>query len=284
MGATSNRAIKLGVERAAKKAEYSPLVETMTRLGYGVRGFIYITIGLLAFDVIYGKGGTPADPQGAIAAIGRQPAGVVLLWVVLVGLVSYSLWGLIRAVLDPLHKGHDLKGFLTRVGYLFSATGYALLAPYTYGLIKGSGSAASSGANPQQFMASIMAMPWGRWAAGLIGLAVLAVGLYQIYQGLNASFDKQFKIYAMTAREVKWAIQLGRFGTAARGVVFGLVGILISLAAYNFNPRQPIGIDAALKTLLALPYGILLLGIIAMGLISFGAYSMLSAVWFRLKR
>jgi hypothetical protein len=49
-------------------------MEALTRLGYGVRGLIYITMGLLALGGTLGKGGAPTDPQGAIAAIGTQPA------------------------------------------------------------------------------------------------------------------------------------------------------------------------------------------------------------------
>ena len=128
-----------------------------------------------------------------------------------------------------------------------------------------------------------MSKPWGPYAIGIVGLVVIAVGLYQIYQGINTSFDRQFKTYAMTAQELKWAIQIGRLGTAARGVVFVLVGGLISLAAYQSNPSQPVGIDPALKTLLHQPYGGLLLGLVAVGLMAFGVYSLMSAVWFRLR-
>jgi hypothetical protein len=42
--------------------------------------------------------------------------------------------------------------------------------------------------------------------------------------------------------------------------------------------------DTALATLMHQPYGFWLLGIIAGGLIAFGFYSMLGALWFRLKR
>ncbi len=276
--------IKNDVKRAGQKAASSHLMEGLTRVGYGVRGLIYITMGLLAFDVVLGKGGAPTDQQGAIAVIGNQPAGVFFLWVVLIGLVSYSLWGVIRAVLDPLHKGRDLKGLLTRGGYLFSAVSYALLILPTFGYINGKGSSAQSGAQTQQFMTSIMSKPWGPWAIGMIGLIVIAVGLYQIYQGFNSSFDKQFKTYAMTAKEVKWATQMGRFGTASRGFIIAVVGGLICLAAFQSNSSQTIGIDAALKTLLGQPYGIWLLGIVAVGLMAFGLYSLLSAAWFRLNK
>jgi Domain of Unknown Function (DUF1206) len=276
--------IKGEVKRAGHKAAFNPLMESLTRLGFGVRGFIYITIGMLALSVAFGKGGTLVDPQGAIAAIGKQPAGLFLLWVVLIGLISYALWGVIRAVFDPLGKGNDSKGVLARVGFLLSAASYAYLALYTYGLISGSGSSAQGGGGPQHSLATIMSAPWGRWLIGLIGLGILIDGLYQIILGLDAKFDKQYKTYAMTPEEVHAATQLGRIGTAARGIVFAMVGGLILVAAVQSNPNQPVGIGAALSTLLRQPYGIWLLGLIALGLIAFGLYSMLSAVWFRSRR
>jgi hypothetical protein len=283
MGITNSKAIKANVGGAAQKAGESPLMEIMTRLGYGVRGLIYIIVGLLAVQVALGKGGALASPQGAIAAIGKQPSGLILLWVVLVGIISYAIWGIVRAVLDPLEKGHDLKGLLTRVGFLVSALGYAVLAFYTYGYIAGK-SQSANGSQTQKYIGLIMAMPWGRWAIGILGLIVLAVGLYQIYLGFTAGFDRQFRTYTLTPEELKLVTDIGRFGTSARGVVFAVVGSLIVLAAYQSNPSQPIGMDAALATLLHQPYGIWLLGVVAVGLIAFGFYSMLSALWFRLKR
>jgi hypothetical protein len=284
MSATNSTiAIKAEVKKAGKKAEFSPLMEALTRIGYGTRGLIYIIMGLLAVQVAFGKGGALASPLGAIAKIGKQPGGMVLLWVVLLGLISYSLWGVVRAVFDPLHKGNDMKGLIARAGFLVSAFGYAILILSTYGYITGK-SPASSGSQSQKMITTIMAMPWGRWAIGIIGLAALATGLYQIYLGFKAGFDRQFETYALTPEQVKLATDVGRFGTAARGVVLTLVGGLIVLAAYRANPSQPIGMDAALATLLHQPYGIWLLGIVAVGLIAFGCYSMLSAFWFRLKR
>jgi hypothetical protein len=284
MNATNSTVIKAEVVGTAKKAAYSPVMEALARLGYGVRGLIYITMGLLAVQVALGKSGAPTDQKGAIAAIGTQPAGVILLWVVLIGLVSYSLWGVVRAVFDPLHKGHDLKGLLARFGFLVSAFGYAILVLPTYRFITGAGSTTQNGAQTQQSMASIMAMPWGRWAVGVLGIAVLAGGLYQIYLGFKAGFDRQFQTYTLTPKEVKLATNIGRFGTSARGVVLAIVGSLIIRAAYQANPSQPVGMDTALATLMHQPYGIWLLGIVAVGLIAFGFYSMLCALWFRLKR
>ena len=270
------------VNSTAHKVAFSPVLEALTRLGYGVRGVIYFVMGLLAFQVALGKGGALASPQGAIAAIGKQPAGLILLWVILLGILSYSVWGLVRAVWDPLDKGSDMKGLLTRVGFFFSALGYAFLAYITYGYIRGA-SQSGNGSQTKMF-ASVMAVPFGRWAIGLLGLIVVAVGLYNIYLGFKAGFEQQFQTFSLTQKETKLASDIGRFGTAARGVVFALVGVLIFLVAYHANPSQPVGMDAALATLMKQPYGIWLLGIVALGLIAFGFYSLLSALWFRFRR
>ena len=279
----STAGIKAEAKSAGKKAAFSPVMESLARFGYGVRGVIYITMGLLALNVALGKGGALASPQGAIASIGKQPAGMAFLWLILIGLIAYTLWGVVRAIFDPLHKGTDTKGLLERGGFLVSAFGYAIMVLPTYGYITGN-SQTASGSSTQKLLASIMAMPLGRWAIGILGLAILAAGIYQIYLGLSAGFDRQFQTYALTGKETKLATDIGRFGTASRGVVLGIMGFLTSLAAYQANPSQPMGMDTALATLMHQPYGIWLLGIVAVGLMAFGFYSMLSALWFRLKR
>lgn len=281
MSTVSNKVNKTAVKSAAKKVEYSPFVESLTRFGYGVRGFIYIIIGVLALKYVLGLGGQLASPQEAIAEIGKQSIGKILLGLVLLGLISYTLWGLIRAVLDPLHKGHDLNGVFARLGFLVSAFGYAVLIPPTYGYIMGN---SSSGSSSQGFISSIMSMPWGRWVIGIAGVAGVIGGIYQIYQGIKSHFDRQFQIYALTPDQAKLAVNVARFGTAARGVVFVVLGILIAVAAYNANPNQSIAMDAALSALLKLPFGVWILAIVALGLVAFGVYSLLSAIWFRLKR
>ena len=162
-----------GARREGKKVAHatmtSPLVETLLRLGYIVRGLIYGVIGVLAFQVVAGGQGTLADPQGAIVALGQTPFGTIILYAVLIGLIGYSLWGVIRAVFDPLHKGTDLKGIVERFGFLISAISYGFLAYTTYGLITGKSSAAQNGAQgaqTQQATTSVLAQSWGPLSRG----------------------------------------------------------------------------------------------------------------------
>ncbi len=269
-------------KKVAKDAAFSPWMERLMRLGYAVKGFLYVAIGFIAITGALGKSSTPADQIGAIVSLRKLPYASVFLWIILIGLVSYSLWGLVRAVFDPLHKGNDLKGLLARGGFLLSAVTYAALVLPTYHLIQGG---ASAGAQSNvKLVSSVMNMPMGRWIVGLVGLGAIAAGLYQMYSGVKMNFDQFYKPYALSPEQFRYAKQMGRFGTIARGVVFSIVGGFIVLAAYQANPGHAQGFNGAFKYLAHQPYGIYLLGIVALGMIAFGLYSIMMAAWLRLRR
>ncbi len=279
--------LKQAGNNAARGAITSPIMETLMRLGYVVRGLVYGMIGLLAFQVVAGVGGSLDDPQGAIVALGKTPLGAVVLYGILIGLVGYALWGFIRAIADPLHKGRDAKGIVERIGFAASGVSYLLLAVATYGLITGGASAAQNGAQTTQTQntaASILSNSWGPVVVGIAGIVVIVIGAIQIFQGINSTFDKQFDHYALTPYQRKWLDRLGRFGTAARGVVFALIGFFLFSAGLNHNANQAKGIDGVLTALLHQPAGPVLLGIVALGLISFGIYSGVSGILLRFKR
>ncbi len=273
-------------EKVAREATTSPVVEMLLRLGYVVRGMVYGVIGLLALQVVIGSGGALTDPQGAIAAMGRTPLGQVLIYIVLAGLVGYGLWGLIRALADPLHKGSNPKGIAERLGFAISGISYLMLGLTNFNLIAGRGATANGTqtAQAQQAVGTILSKPWGAWVVAALGLAIIGAGVLQIYQGTHPAFIQQYKPYALSGSQRKWIMRLGRFGVAARGLVFTLIGFFLLLAAYSNDPAHAQGIDGVLKTLLHQPYGPWLLALVAVGLIAFGIYSALSGLWLRLKR
>ena len=230
--------------QVAREAAASPLMETLMRLGYLVRGLVYGMIGLLAVQVALNRGGTLTDTQGAIVALGQTPLGTILLYAILVGLMGYGLWGLIRAIFDPLHKGTDLKGIAERIGFAVSGISYGLLAAATYGLITGAANAAQGGAQTtqtQQATASILSNSWGPIVVAAVGIIVIGVGLLQIIQGLGPNFKRQFQPYALDAQQQKWIERIGRFGMASRGVVFAMIGVFLFLAAYRHDPESSAG-------------------------------------------
>jgi len=276
--------IKAEGTRAAKQAAYSPLMEALARLGYAVRGLMYVMIGAISLQAAIGKTTSPADQIGAIAAIGHLASGRILLWVMLAGLAAYSLWGFVRAIFDPFHKGTDTSGLLARLGYVISAITYAFFALTTYGLLRGTSSNTGGSGQTIEFVSRLMQSPAGRIGVAVIGLAVLIGGLYQIYAGITMNFEQTLKPYALSPDEYRTAKEMGKIGTAVRGLVIGIVGGFLILAATSADPAKARGFSGALSFLGQQPYGVYLLGVVAAGLIFLGLYSLMSAAWFRFRR
>ena len=123
LNATSG-AIHLG-GHAARIAAGNPWIERFARFGLIVRGIIYFVPGVFALQLALGSRVAAMTQTSAIEMIGHQAFGRALLVAVAVGLAGYALWGVIRAVFDPLRKGHSLLGIAKRLGFALSALAYA---------------------------------------------------------------------------------------------------------------------------------------------------------------
>jgi hypothetical protein len=271
-------------KNTAREAQQTQLVDRLVRMGYFARGVVYGLVGYLAFQTVFTGRGRITDQKGALAAIASQPLGKWVLILVAIGLFGLFIWGLIRAIADPMHKGSDMKGLAARAGFLVSGISYGVLFIPTLNLIRGSGGTGpTSGQSAQQAAAGIMAHSWGPLLVGLAGLILIGVGISRIWNGYQAKFNERFKAYQMNANEREWAVRMGRFGYIALGVVFVIIGFLALWAATTKNPGRVSGLDGALLFLAQQPYGQLLLGIVALGLIAYAVYSIMGAFWFRIR-
>jgi hypothetical protein len=271
-------------KQVAKKAKNNPWIDRLTRLGYAARGVIYGLVGFLAVQVIFTGRGRITDQTGAMSTIASEPYGKVLMILIAVGLVGLVIWGVVRAVADPFHKGKDFKGLVSRGGYLVSAISYAALMIPTLRLISGAGQqGGSSSQQAQQMAAGILTQPWGPWLIGAIGLVLIGVGLFRIFSGVKGKLNERLKSYKMSGDEYKWATRLGRLGYIAFGTVLVIIGVLALLAATTLDPNKVGGIDQALTFLSQQAYGPWLLAAVALGLIAYAVYSLMGARWFRIK-
>lgn len=270
------------LQQPARQAASHPWVEPLARFGYAAKGLVYFVVGLLAFQAAVGTGGATTDTSGALSAIVNQPFGKFLLVLVTIGLVGYSLWRIVQTMFDPEHSYEELnaKRIAQRIGYAFSAIAYAGLAWTAIRLILGTGSRNNN--STQDWTARIMAQPFGRWLVGLAGLVVLGVGISYLYQAYKAKFQRHFQLHQLSPTERRWVKWLGQFGIAARGIVFGIIGIFLMLAALHANAREARGLGGALAALAQQPFGPWLLGLVALGLIAYSIYSLLEARYRRI--
>lgn len=263
----------------ARDAAGNAWVGRFMRFGHVVRGVIYVVLGTLALRLALGTDGAEMTQTAVIELIGQQRFGVVLLVVVAIGLASYALWGGIRAVFDPLHKGHSPLGIAKRVGFAGSGLAYAGLMVVTLGFIVG-----PLPHIPQSgdWAARLLAKPSGAWLVGFIGVCWIAVAGIEIAKGWRSKFARYLDLDRRAPAERRWAIRLGRVGIVTRGIVFAIVGMFLVATAFHANPHHATGMDGALLGLLRQPFGRTLLGAAGLGLIAFGVFSAMCARWMRI--
>lgn len=265
-----------GILLARATTQHGEKLTWLARWGYGARGAVYLIVGFLALMAALGTGGQTTDTRGALQQLLAQPAGTFLLALVAVGLMGYSLWRTVQAFADPDHHGTSAKGVAIRAGLLVSALVHVGLAVFALSLIFGWG---TGGGSTQNWTAKLMSMPFGKGLVAAVGIAIIAAGLAHIVKGWKADFEKYLYLDADNRR---WMTPVSRIGLIARGVTFLIIGGFFIVAAWQTDPSEARGLDGALQTLQAQPYGTWLLAIIAAGLVAFGVYSFVEAKYRRI--
>jgi hypothetical protein len=255
----------------------SRLFAILSRTGFVARGLVYGIIGVLALDLALGLGGKITNQQGALRSVEHHSFGHLLLAVLAVGLGSYSLWRLFRALLGHGPEGADSG--LDRLGALGSGIAYAVMCAIAVQILVGS-SGTSGEAN--KTASGVFGWPAGRWLVGIAGLVMLGVGLYQLIRGVRRKFLDDSNTQKMSRPLKKWFTVIGTVGHVARAVVFGLVGIFLVKASIDYKANEAIGLDGALAKLYDGAYGSWLLGIVAAGLIAFATFSVMEARYRRI--
>ena len=272
------------IEQSIRQTASHPWFERLARLGYASKGLVYFIVGFLAAQAVFSRGGRTTDTSGALSAIVNQPFGQFLLFLVTIGIIGYFLLRMVQTILDPEHQGQkmDAKRIAQRIGYALSALAYAGLALTAVKLIVGSGGGKKD--TTQDLTAQILAQPFGQWLVGLAGSIVIGVGFSYFYQAYKAKFRRRFKLDEMSQNELTWATRLGRFGIAARGVVFVIIGFFFIQAARLSDASQTKGLGDVLAILVQQPFSPVILGIVPLGLIAYGIYSVIEARYRKILR
>ncbi|HKU43713.1 MAG TPA: DUF1206 domain-containing protein, partial [Polyangiales bacterium] len=227
----------------------------------------YGLVGTLALLTALGlSGGRITDGKGAVRQIGSGPWGEALLYAVGFGLVCYSLWGAVRALLDPEHNGRRGGALLKRCGYAASSISHALLALYAFQLAAHSG----GGGGGKSAVIEWLNRGGGSIALGIVGLCVLGYGLVEVYRAIRGRVARELDGSELQHRDR--VRQIARVGVASRGTVFTIIGGSFIIAAIESRASEAETFGGALRELASQPFGTLLLGVVAAGLVAYGVY------------
>jgi hypothetical protein len=260
----------------------SPALVMLGRAGYAAKGIVYVVMGALAAGVAIDGGGRTTDTRGAINVIGDGPMGTVALAAIGVGLIGYMLWRLIAAATDAEGKGDQPTKLAVRGSQAARGVAYGVLGVQALRALGGD-DVGSQGAATRHWTARLLDMPFGRALVIGVGLGVLGYAGYQLYRAFSDKPKKDLDLAEAGPTQAAWIVRLGRFGIAARGVVFAMIGVFLLRAGMQQDSGEAGGIAQSLQALGSASYGKLVLGAVALGLMAYGVYQLATARYRRMR-
>ena len=257
----------------------APWVERLARVGYAAKAVLYITVGLLAAQAGLGRGGRTVDTQGALRVVHHATFGRVGLLVVAAGLLGYAIWRIVEGVVDPDRRGTDAKGLALRTSFVGRGVLHGALGITALRL------AAREKPGPHQdqtrhWTEVAFGLPAGDLLVWLAALGIAGYGFYQLYRAYGSKLSRQLTLGELGSSSMRWVVGVSRFGIAARGIVFCLIGFLMARAAARHDAGQAGGLRKSMGLLAGI--GRWPFVVVALGLVAYGVYELVNARYRRI--
>lgn len=254
---------------AASRVQDNQALQLAARTGFAVNGLLHLIIGGIAIGVAFGSSGE-ADQSGALNGLASNPGGVFVLWVVALGMFALGLFQVLETFIV---RGTYKEAWAARAKEAGKAIAYLAIGLSATNIAMGS--RGDSSGQAQRITATMLSTPGGVFLVVLLGLGVLATGVYFIVKGGKQRFLQD--ISAPAGKTGRLVTTLGRIGYIAKGVAISVVGLFFCTAAFTSDPSEATGLDGALKALVDLPFGQVILTVVALGLMAYGVYCFVRA-------
>lgn len=249
-------------------------VHVLARIGLAVKGLVYLTIGGIALSITLGSG-AHASQVGALGAIATTNSGIALLWVATGGLFGLALWQLTEAAW--VQEESRFTRFFRRLVPLFKSLGFAGTGFLT--LVFALGFSPGSRASMTDLTEDLLNSVVGALIVLTVGGILIGVGCAAVFRGISRHFREEIEVGELkpVARTVVETIAI--VGYEAKGLAYLIAGGLLATALLTRQVAE-FGFDGALRYLATLPFGTVLLWIVAVGLATHGVYLVIRSLLF----
>ncbi|MDP3802659.1 DUF1206 domain-containing protein [Brevundimonas sp.] len=259
------------------------LLELAARLGYGARGFVYLSAGMLILLAAVEVIGDTVGIKGALDWLAVRPLGRLWMFLIGLGLTAFVMWRLLQTVFDADHEGVSGHGLRTRLSQGFSGLSYAALSFAAFSLLvhaPGADPAAEGVERSREQAATVLSLPFGNWLLVVGGLLIFGTGAGNIVKAWREDFTRYLACSEKTCRRVA---PLARIGHVARGLAYLPLAVLVVIAGLRSKASDVTSLGAALEAVERQPAGSWVLIAGALGFVAFGAFSFIEARFRRIR-
>jgi len=252
----------------------SALIRLIARVGYVARGLVFISIGGLTLAAAIGLGGRKAGFQETVKSLLQDGVGGFVAFCLGAGLLCFSIWRLLEAVLPNDDRPRSL---FQRAIFAGSGLFYLALSGWTLSnVFSARPPQGSSDQSAREWTAWLMGVPAGTALIGAIGLLLITGALVFSVRACNRHFKSAV---ALRSDAPAFISALGRYGLIARAVIYAEIGGFLIYAALSYRSREAKGFVGAFQTIEQFEYGDVILSVTAAGFIAFGVYEFGAAIY-----
>ncbi|MDI6624968.1 MAG: DUF1206 domain-containing protein [Brevundimonas sp.] len=258
------------------------LLELAARVGYGARGFVYLSVGLLVLFATLGLVGDTVGIRGALEWLSKRPLGRLWMLMIGLGLTAFVMWRVLQSVFDADHEGTSRDGLMTRAGQLTSGLAYTGLAFAAFVLFAGPRAEDPSEGvvESRERAAMLLDLPFGRWLLIAAGLTLFGIGVANVVKAWREDFSEYLDCSVRMCRRVT---PMARIGHVARGLAYLPLAGLVTLAGWNARAAEVTSFGAALERVEQWTAGAWIIGFIALGFVAFGLFAFIEARFRRIR-
>ena len=260
-------------------------IKWLARVGFLVKGVLYMVIGALALQVAAKAGGRVTGTRGALTTVLGQPFSVVRC-------CSWSWLGFSATPPGASFKDSSIQTAWATIGVALRSVRASWFAGPCTRCWAGRHSAFIEGCRPRREPASVRSPPRHSGGRSVIGWwysrgsVSSASPCSKVDQVITCRLERNLDVEEMRREAGEWAVGLSRFGVAARAVVFALLGWAIVVAGWFRDPSEVGTTASSFRTLAAQPGGLgrWLLGVTAAGFVAYGFYEIIHARYLHIRR
>jgi len=258
------------MKAAARSAEDTPQLRVLARGGYVASGVIHLIIGGIAL-VLASSGHGESDQAGALTAIASAPLGFAALWAVAVLLWALGIYHGVHGLALRIERAPER--WRRRIAEWAQAAlfiGMGVIAA-----VVAVGGRPDPDSSAREASRGLLTFPGGPVLLGLVGAGFVVGGAAWVVMGVRRSFRRRVSLPEGPAGVVIAGI--GVVGFVIKGIAFAVIGALLIVAAVKRDPHAAGGLDAAVETLRALPFGGALVAVMGVGFAAYGIFCVFRA-------
>lgn len=253
--------------RKKKIVHYLPVYGTAST------GLIYAAIGVIAILSFLQIKQGGADEGSLMEFLDDYFWGKIIIWVILLGMLSYVVWRIFEAIKDPYMYGKSWRGFGRRIGIALSSLADAFIAYAAIQVLLGTGNIQEDGrpAQKRQMVSDILQQDWGDLAIIALGTILFVTAIVQFIYGVTRGYRERQDI-ATFNKEKKQLIHFFAYtGYSARGIIVGIIGFFFIKAGILKEAEHVVNTDKAFN-FLGDHVGYLPFILVAIGTICYGMF------------